>query len=118
MLSVAPRYNFEEQEAKVVLGFEKDDTQAYLTVSEKSKDVLIQHKINEDNSVAIKMADSAFLSASVENESDVGTTTVTLTPDEVDLKVKNDGWTGVISASKPILSSPVAVKFCKTVSFH
>jgi hypothetical protein len=115
---VAPRYDFEDKKAEVVLGFEKDDTKAYLTVSEDSKDLLVQHKVDGGSNVSVKVADTGFVSASVDSDTDLGRATVTLTPDGLDASVTKDGWTALVETSHPILNSEPTVRFTKSLSFQ
>ena len=114
---VAPRYDFETSTAKVVLGFENDDTSAYLTVSEDDKDLLIEQKIDDSNSAKVKAGLSGLISASLTNEGDLGSTTVTLTGDEVDVEVKSDGWVAGITCDKKIVGAEPTVRFSKSLSF-
>jgi len=114
---VAPRYSFSTRTAKVVLGFEKDDTSAYLTVSEDDKNLLLAQKLDDNNSATFKVGTAGFISASVTNESDLGSTTATLTPDEVDVEMKNDGWVAGIRSSKSLADAEPTVRFSKTISF-
>jgi len=115
---VSPRYDADTNTPEVVLGVEKDDTRAYLTLSEEEQDLLVTHKINDDNSASIKAGVSGFISASLTNESEVGTTVVTVTPDDVDVEISKDGWTAGISSSDSITNLATAepsVRFSKSV---
>lgn len=114
---VAPRHNFETSDTKVVLGFEKDDTSAYLTLSEDDKDVLVQQKIDDSYSASVKAGASGFIAATLTNESDLGSTKVTLTPDEVDVEIKNDGWVAGITCDKNLADAEPTVRFSKSLSF-
>lgn len=99
---VSPRYNVEEQFAEVVVGFEKDATQAYLTVSQDDQDLYLQHQLNDATSATAKVGKQlGFMSASVTNANELGVTTLTYTPDEVDVEIKNDGWVAGISTTAP-----------------
>ena len=115
---IAPRYNFEKSVGKVVLGFEKDGTDAYLTISEDDKDLLVEQKIDESNSAALKAGTSGFIAATLTNESELGSTTVTLTPDEVDIEVKNDGWVVGITSDKNLANAEPTVRFSKSFDFQ
>jgi len=116
---IAPRYDFHEQEPTVVVGFEKDDTKAYATLSQEDQNLLVEHKINDDNSASIKAGTDGLISASVQNDSDLGSTTVTYTPGEVDIEIKNDGWVaGISSSTAGLLDSEPVIRFSKTVTFR
>jgi len=112
---VAPRYDFQDDTATVVLGYEKNETNVYVTASQDAQDVKITHKINDDNSASIKAGLKGFISATVENESEFGTTRVTLTPDDVDIEVGKDDWAVGLTASS--LDSEPAVRFSKKFAF-
>lgn len=113
---VAPRYSFETSAAHVCLGFKKDGTKAYLTVSEEEKSLLIKQQLNDDNSATIKAGTSGFIAATVTNESDLGSTTVTLTQDDIDVEIKNGGWVAGIKSAKSLDSEPT-VRFSKSLTF-
>jgi len=112
---IAPRFSFESHEAKVVVGFEKDDTKAYATLSQDEKNVLVEHKVNDSNSASFKAGSAGFISASISNESDVGTTKLTYTGSSVDVEIENDGWKGI--GKIPRDGTEPTVHFSKTVAF-
>merc|ERR1712161_9718 len=114
---ISPRYGFESNSAKVVLGIEKDETKVYVTASLEDQDVKIMHKIDEDNTASIKAGRSGFISASLENKGEFGSTTGTVTSDDVDIEVQKDGWVAGISASKPFTDAQPAVRFSKKIAF-
>lgn len=114
---VAPRYNFDDSSAQIVLGFEKDDTNAYLTLSEDDQDVKIEQTIDETYSATLKVGKSGFIAATVTNESNLGSTTVTLTPDELDVEVNNDGWVAGVTCDKDLGAAEPIVRFSKTLTF-
>jgi len=89
---ISPRYDAETGVAEVVLGVEKDDTKAYLTLSEEEQDLMVEHQINDDNSAKIKAGATGFISASLTNDSDIGTTVVTVTPGDIDVEISKGGW--------------------------
>jgi len=114
---ISTNHDFRDEETTVVAGFEKDGTQAYLSVvGEKS--LLVKHNLNDENSVSIKTGLNGLILASVQNDSDLGSTTVTYTPEEVDVEIKNDGWKAGISSSMPITSGQPNVRFSKSISFQ
>jgi len=118
-LLISPRYDFAEEEAKVVVGFEKDDTKAYATLSLEEKNLLVTHQINDDNSASVKAGTDGLISASLQNDSDLGSTTVTYTPGEVDIEIKNDGWVaGISSSTANFLDSEPVVRFSKTITIR
>mmetsp|Transcript_51429 Transcript_51429/g.58279 ORF Transcript_51429/g.58279 Transcript_51429/m.58279 type:complete len:273 (+) Transcript_51429:76-894(+) len=115
---ISPRYDAETGVAEVVLGVEKDDTKAYLTLSEEEQDLLVQHQINDDNSATLKAGATGFISASLTNDSDIGTTVVTVTPDDVDVEVSKDGWTmGVacVAEVRGLANAKPNIRFSKKV---
>jgi len=120
---ISPRYDAETGVAEVVLGVEKDDTKAYLTVSEEEQDVMIDHQINDDTSAKIKLSvpRAGLVLASLTHDSDIGTTTVTVTPDDVDIEVSKDGWAmGVNCADsiKNLASAEPTVRFSKKIQIE
>jgi flagellar basal body rod protein FlgF len=116
-IMVAPRYNFETSSAKVVLGFEKDDTNAYLTVSEDDKDLLVEQTIDDANSATLKLGTSGFIAATLTNESDLGSTKLTLTTDEIDVEIKSDGWVAGMSCDKNLVNASPEIRFGKSHTF-
>jgi flagellar basal body rod protein FlgF len=117
-LMVAPRYNFEKASGKVVLGFEKEDTDAYLTISNDDKDLLVNQKIDDSNSATFKAGTSGFIAATLTNESELGSTTVTLTSDEVDVEIQNDGWVAGIKSDRNLGNAKPTVRFSKSFDFE
>merc|ERR1712238_195030 len=67
-----------------------DKKGVYVTASLEDQDVKIMHKIDEDNTASIKAGRSGFISASLENKGEFGSTTVTVTSDDVDIEVQKD----------------------------
>jgi len=65
----------------------------------------------------LKAGASGFISATLTNESDLGSTTVTLTQDEVDVEIKNDGWVAGITSDKDLSVAKPTVRFSKSLSF-
>ncbi len=114
----APRKNFETGSTKVVLGYEKDDTDVYLTIAGDSKDVLVKQTFDDIYSAKLKVGDSGFISASVTSETDLGSTTVTVTPDDLDVSLAKDGWEAGISCDKNLASAEPTVRFRKRLDFE
>jgi len=114
---VAPRYDFETSATKIVLGFEKDDTSAYLTVTADDKDLLVEQKISDSNSGTFKAGTSGFIAATLTNESEMGSTKVTLTSDEVDVEIKSDGWVAGITSDRNLGDAKPTVRFSKSLTF-
>jgi hypothetical protein len=114
---IAPRHHFTEDKTTVVVGFEKDDTQAYLSVVGE-KTLLVKHKINDDNSVSIKADLDGLVLGRVKNLSRIGSTTVTYTPEEMDVEIESDGWKTGISSPMPFTIGQPVVRFSKSISFH
>lgn len=113
----APRRNFETGTTKVVLGYEKDDTNVFLTFSGDSKDVLVKQTIDDTYSAKLKVGDSGFISASVTSDTDLGATTLTVTPDDLDIEIAKDGWEAGISCDKNLASAEPTVRFRKRLEF-
>jgi len=113
---VAPRYEFEDSTATVVLGYEKNDTSVFLSASQDSQDVKVTHKIDDENTASIKGGSTGFLSASLENESEFGTTKVTLSPDSADVELEKDGWMAGFSSALSLDAEP-SVRFRKKIAF-
>lgn len=117
-IMVAPRYNFGTSTSAVVVGYENDDTRAYLTVEEGGeKNLLVEQKIDDDNSATIKAGLSGLIAATLTNESDLGSTTVTLTSDELDVEINKDGWVAGITTSKNLADAEPTVRFSKSLTF-
>jgi hypothetical protein len=114
---ISTSHDFKEEQTTIVAGFEKDDTQAYLSVVGE-KNLLVKHKINDENSISIKTGLDGLILASVQNDSDLGSTTVTYTPEEMDVEIKNNGWKAGISSFMPLTSGQPTVRFSKSISFH
>jgi len=116
-IMIAPRHNFETEATKVVLGVEKDNTDAYLTLSGDKKDLLVKQRIDDSNSASLKVGCGGFISASVTRESDLGSTKLTLTPDELDVEISNDGWVAGVSCDKNLAAAEPTVRFSKSLTF-
>uniref|UniRef100_A0A7S0Y752 Uncharacterized protein n=1 Tax=Pseudo-nitzschia delicatissima TaxID=44447 RepID=A0A7S0Y752_9STRA len=114
---IAPRHNFETSSTEVVLGYEKDDTDVYLTINDDAKDILVKQTIDDTYSATLKAGPSGFLAASVTSETDLGSTKLTLTPDDIDVEIKNDGWVAGISCDKNLASAEPTVRFSKSLTF-
>lgn len=114
---VAPRHDFETSSTQVVLGYEKDDTSAYLTVSEDDKDLLVNQKIDDTYSASLKAGAGGFISASVTGDTDMGSTKLTVTPDDLDVEISNDGWVAGINCDKNLASAEPTVRFSKSLTF-
>lgn len=124
-LMVEPRYNFEKGEGDVVLGVEKvhedeSDTRVYLTASQQDQNLLVQHT-RDSTTAAVKAGTSnGFMRASLKHDfPDLGSVKATITSDDIDLELKQDGWTA--GASVPLeglgLNSEPTVRFSKKLSF-
>ena len=95
---LSTRHDFEDDESHVIVGYEKDYTQAYVTVSKKQQDLYVKPTINDSTSASTKLDRSGILSASVTHDSDqYESTTITYKPEELDLTVTKDGWMAGIS---------------------
>ena len=53
------------------------------------KNLFVEHKINDSNSASYKAGTDGFISASVTNDSDLGTTKLTYTGTSVDVEIEN-----------------------------
>jgi len=116
-LMIGPRYNFEKSSGKVVVGFEKDDTDAYLTISDGDNDLLVEQKIDDSNSATLKAGTSGFIAATWTNESELGSTTVTLTSDELDIEIEKDGYVAGIKGNRNFEAAEPTVRFSKSFDF-
>jgi len=112
---IAPRYTFKDDTATVVFGYEKNDTSVFLSASQDAQDVKITHKIDDENTASIKGGAQGFLSATLENESGLGTTKVTLTSESADIELGKDGWVAGLTARS--LDSEPVVRFSKKITF-
>lgn len=118
---VQPRCRFYEgstpEGPDICLGFEpSDDTQVYLTASMKDQNIKIVQAI-EDNTISVKASvNSGFLFAQVENKSDLGKSTVTVTKENLDLQLSQDGWTAGMKLAYPYHKSEPQVRFSKKFS--
>eukprot|EP00546_Thalassionema_frauenfeldii_P007686 CAMPEP_0178921502 /NCGR_PEP_ID=MMETSP0786-20121207/15599_1 /TAXON_ID=186022 /ORGANISM="Thalassionema frauenfeldii, Strain CCMP 1798" /LENGTH=268 /DNA_ID=CAMNT_0020595693 /DNA_START=97 /DNA_END=900 /DNA_ORIENTATION=- len=107
---VEPRYNFDEG-PDLCLGYERYDTQAYLTVAAQDQNIKVVHNVNDSNRLSAKVGRTGFVSASLVNDSDMGRTRVMVTSDSVDVELKTrDGWMAGFRLSDSLTSEP-AVRF-------
>lgn len=117
-IMVEPRYNFERELADACVGLEMEDTRAYLTVSGKDQNLKVVHQINDSNKASIKAGTAhGFMYARLENKSELGDSTLTVSADEIDLQMSQDGWTAGLSVSAPFMEAEPRVRFNKKLSF-
>ena len=118
---VEPRYNFANNGADVCLGYEREaddsDTRVYLTVSKNDQNVKIVQTVNDDLTASVKVGTSSgFMYAKLQKKSSAGGSTVTLTSDNLDLQLNQDGWTAGMSLPYPYWQSEPQVRFSKKFS--
>jgi hypothetical protein len=119
---VEPRVRFYEgstpEGPDICLGYEpSENTRLYLTASTKDQNVKIVQSVTEDNTVSVKAGvKSGFQYAKLENESDLGKSTVTVTKDDLDLQLSQDGWTAGMKLGYPYHKSEPQVRFSKKFS--
>lgn len=126
-LMLEPRYNVGRGGAPdVVLGVEKvhddgSDTRAYLTASKEDQNLMVQYT-RDDTTMSVKAGiANGFMRASLkQNIENIGSIKATLTSDDIDLELKQDGWTAGVNvglAGGLSLESEPKVRFSKTLSF-
>mmetsp|Transcript_14634 Transcript_14634/g.21582 ORF Transcript_14634/g.21582 Transcript_14634/m.21582 type:complete len:290 (-) Transcript_14634:19-888(-) len=117
---VEPRYSFEENGPDLCLGYERDDTRAYLTVSRDDQNFKVVQKVkNTGNVISCKAGRTGFVSASLTNDSDLGQTKLTVTKDSVDVELKTeDGWLAGFHLDGMSLTSEPSVRFKKTFDIY
>jgi len=98
-ISVNPRYNLETEEADIVIGYDKGDTNVELTASAEAQSVTISQQVDDDNRVAPTLTSSGSISLEWERSlGDDNSLTATVTPDEsLDLEWKDSEWTANIN---------------------
>mmetsp|Transcript_11619 Transcript_11619/g.33444 ORF Transcript_11619/g.33444 Transcript_11619/m.33444 type:complete len:268 (+) Transcript_11619:109-912(+) len=100
----------------ICYGFEKEDTQAYYTVEPSGANLLVKQKFNDANSGTVKAdKNDGFVAATWTNQNDLGSTTLTLTKNDVDIQISNDGWVMGVKTSRKLDSSKV--RFSKALTF-
>ena len=123
---VEPRYNFEGGGIPdIVLGVEKEhdddsDTRVYLTASKEDQNIMIQHTRDATTASVKAGTSNGFMRATLKRDfQDVGSVKATLTSKDVDLELKQNGWTAGVSVGLEGLSldSEPTVRFSKTISF-
>jgi hypothetical protein len=114
---VSPRYDFEDSSTAIVLGYEKDDTNAYVTSSEGKTDLLVKQKIDDTYSTSLKVGNAGFITGTLTKQGDSGSTKVTVTSDELDLEIESDGWVAGVSCDKNLANAKPSVRFSKSLSF-
>ena len=113
---IEPRYGAEDG-PDVCVGYESDAVgKAYLTVSGSDQNIKIMRDIDDSNSASVKVGRSGFISASLTNDSTMGTTSVNLQSSSMDLSLEKDGWMAGMSLSAPYLEAEPQVTFRKTFS--
>lgn len=124
-LMVEPRYNFGERIPDVVFGVEKEhddesDTRVYLTASQQDQNVMIQHTRDAITASVKAGTSEGFMRATLKQTfEDIGSVQATLTSKDVDLELKQNGWTAGVNLGLEGLSldSEPKVRFSKTISF-
>jgi hypothetical protein len=98
-VSVNPRYNLETEEADVVIGYDKGDTNVELTASADAQSVTISQQLDDDNRIAPTLSSGGGVSVEWERSlGDDNSLTATVTPDEsLDLEWKDSEWTANIN---------------------
>lgn len=98
-ISVNPRYNLETEEADVVIGYDKGDTNVELTASADAQKVTISQQVDADNRIAPSLTSGGGVSLEWERSlGDDNSLTATVTPDEsLDLEWKDSEWTANIN---------------------
>jgi hypothetical protein len=98
-ITVNPRYNMETEEADVVVGYDKGDTNVELTASADAQSVTVSQQVDDDNRIAPTLTSSGGISLEWERSlGDDNSLTATVTPDEsLDLEWKDSEWTANIN---------------------
>jgi len=98
-ITVNPRYNMATEEADVVIGYDKGDTNVELTASADAQSVTVSQQVDADNRIAPTLTSSGSVSLEWERSlGDDNSLTATVTPDEsLDLEWKDSEWTANIN---------------------
>ena len=102
----------------VCLGYEpNDDTQVYLTASKDDQNLKVVQAINDDNTLSLKGGTAdGFLFAKLESSSDMGKSTITVSPSDLDVELEQDGWKAGMRVPYPYHTSEPEVRFSKKFS--
>jgi len=98
-VTVNPRYNLDTEEADVVIGYDKGDTNVELTASADAQSVTISQQLDDDNRIAPTFTSSGGVSLEWERSlGDDNSLTASVTPNEaLDLEWKDSEWTANIN---------------------
>lgn len=119
---IEPRYRTysgsNPQGPNVCLGYEpNDDTQVYLTACKEDQNVKLVQAINDDNTLSVKAGTAGgFLFAKLESSSDLGKSTITVSPADLDVELEQDGWKAGMQVAYPYHTSEPKVRFSKKFS--
>lgn len=102
----------------VCLGYEpNEDTQVYLTASKTDQNLKVVQAINDDNTLSVKAGTAdGFLFAKLESSSDMGKSTITVSPGDLDVELEQDGWKAGMRVPYPYHTSEPEVRFSKKFS--
>jgi len=98
-ITLNPRYNLQTEEADVVIGYNKDDTDVEIVASRDAQKVTISQQVDDKNRVAPTLASSGAISLEYERSlGDDNSVTATLKPNEsIDVEWKDASWTANIN---------------------
>ena len=119
---IEPRYRTypgsNPQGPDVCLGYEPNDkTQMYLTACKEDQNVKLVQAINDDNTLSVKAGTAGgFLFAKLESSTDLGKSTITVSPSDLDVELEQDGWKAGMRMAYPYHSSEPKVRFSKKFS--
>jgi hypothetical protein len=94
-----PRYNVEEEDGDIVVGYSKDQTSVEVTASRDEQTVQVSQQIDDNNKVSPCVSRSGNISMEWERKlTDDSTVTTKVRPNEaVDVEWKDNAWTANIN---------------------
>jgi len=98
-ITLNPRYNLQTEEADVVIGYNKDDTDVEIVASRDAQKITISQQVDDENRVAPTLTSSGAISLEYERSlGDDNSVTATLKPNEsIDIEWKDASWTANIN---------------------
>jgi len=98
-ITVNPRYNVDNEDGDVVIGYKRDDTEIEVTASKDDQSVTVSQRLDDSNRVAPTVSRSGNISLEWERKlGDDSSVTTTLRPNNaVDVEWKDHAWTANIN---------------------
>jgi len=98
-ITVNPRYNLNNEDGDVVIGYSRDDTEIEVTASKDDQSVTISQRLDDSNRIAPTVSRNGNISLEWERKlSDDSSVTTTVKPNNaVDVEWKDHSWTANIN---------------------